>query len=111
MTTKTKADLYIATNLEELNKRADDNPSIQKAKLSNCAQITHIIETTWAEAKKAEINNDEERAYILYMRLFACFTALKQAKDIASNQVKLIFIFKFIFLINRVVYNIIKKVL
>ena len=85
--TKDKVGLYIANDLEELNKRADDNPSIQKAKLSNCAQITHIIEATWQEAKKAELNCDEERAYILYMRLFACFTALKQAKDVASNQV------------------------
>jgi len=91
MATKDKVDLYIANNLEELNKRADDNPSIQKAKLSNCAQITHIIESTWTEAKKAELNNDEERAYILYMRLFACYTALKQAKDIANNQVNQIY--------------------
>ncbi len=94
MTTKNKVDLYIANNLEELNKRADDNPYIQKAKLSNCASITQVIETTWAEAKKAELNNDEERAYILYMRLFACFTALKSAKDIANNQVNYIYLFK-----------------
>lgn len=86
-----KVELYIATNLEELNKRAGDNPSIEKAKSSNCAQITHIIETTWTEAKKAEANTDEERAYILYMRLFSCLTALKQAKDILTNQVKYIF--------------------
>ncbi|CAF3581495.1 unnamed protein product [Rotaria socialis] len=86
MTTTNKIDLYLANNLEELNKRADDNPSIQKAKSSSCAQITHVIETIWAEAKKAELINDEERAYVLYMRLFACFTALKQAKDIANNQ-------------------------
>ncbi|CAF5153673.1 unnamed protein product, partial [Rotaria magnacalcarata] len=86
MTTTNKIDLYLANNLEELNKRADDNPSIQKAKSSSCAQITHVIETAWAEAKKAELINDEERAYVLYMRLFACFTALKQAKDIAHNQ-------------------------
>ncbi|CAF4465334.1 unnamed protein product, partial [Rotaria sp. Silwood2] len=86
MATINKVELYLANNLEELNKRADDNPSIQKAKLSSCAQITHVIETTWAEAKKAELNNDEERAYIIYMRLFACFTALKQAKDVAHNQ-------------------------
>ncbi|CAF0780734.1 unnamed protein product [Rotaria sordida] len=86
MTTTNKIELYLANNLEELNKRADDNPFIQKAKLSNCAQITHVIETTWAEAKKAESSYDEERAYILYMRLFTCFTALKQAKDIANNQ-------------------------
>ncbi|CAF1245962.1 unnamed protein product [Adineta ricciae] len=84
--TKEKVGLYIANDLEELNKRADDNPSIQKAKLSNCSQITHIIETTWQEAKKAELSCDEERAYVLYMRLFACFTALKQAKDVANNQ-------------------------
>jgi hypothetical protein len=90
MTTKNKIDLYIANNLEELNKRADDNPSLQKAKQSTCSQITNIIESTWAEAKKAEMGNDEERAYILYMRLFACYTALKQAKDIANNQVKTI---------------------
>jgi len=88
MTTKNKIELYLANDLQELNKRADDNPSIEKTKLSNCAQITNIIETTWAEAKKAEANCDEERAYILYMRLFSCFTALKQAKDIVNNQVK-----------------------
>lgn len=81
-------ELYIANNLEELNKRADDNPSIAKAKLSNCAQITEIIEKTWEEAKKAEANNDEERAYILYIRLYSCFSALKQAKDVINNQVK-----------------------
>ncbi|CAF4367203.1 unnamed protein product, partial [Rotaria sordida] len=40
-TTTNKIELYLANNLEELNKRADDNPFIQKAKLSNCAQITH----------------------------------------------------------------------
>ncbi len=91
MTTKNKIDLYIATNLEELNKRADENPSIEKAKSSSCAQITHLIEATWGEAKKAESNGDEERAYILYMRLFACYTALKQAKDVANNQVNIIF--------------------
>ncbi|CAF1567858.1 unnamed protein product [Adineta steineri] len=86
-TPKDKIPLYIANDLEELNKRAEDNPSLQKAKLSTCSQITHIIDATWAEAKKAEATNDEERAYILYMRLFACFTALKQAKDVANNQV------------------------
>jgi len=98
MSTKPKIELYIANNLEELNKRAEDNPSIGKAKSSNCAQITHIIEETWNEAKKAEINNDEERAYILYMRLFACLTALKQAKDVSNNQVKKFskLIFKFL---------------
>ncbi|CAF0786761.1 unnamed protein product [Adineta steineri] len=85
-TPKDKIPLYIANDLEELNKRAEDNPSLQKAKLSTCSQITHIIDATWAEAKKAEATNDEERAYILYMRLFACFTALKQAKDVANNQ-------------------------
>ena len=89
MTTKTKVELYIANNLEELNKRVEDNPSLEKVKSTNCANITHIIETTWTEAKKAEINCDEERAYILYMRLFACLTALTQAKDIANNQVKI----------------------
>jgi hypothetical protein len=84
-------ELYIANNLEELNKRAQDNPSIEKAKLSNCAQITHLIEATWTEAKKAEGNNDEERAYILYLRLYDCFTVLQKAKDVAANQVKRFF--------------------
>jgi hypothetical protein len=97
MTTKIKVELYLANDLQELNKRADDNPSIEKTKLSNCAQITNIIERTWAEAKKAEADCDEERAYILYMRLFSCFTALKQAKDIVNNQVKRFLKFFFVF--------------
>jgi ubiquitin carboxyl-terminal hydrolase 8 len=86
MNTNDKIDLYIANNLEELNKRVENNPSIEKAKLSNCAQITNIIEETWKEAKKSEINRDEERAYILYMRLYTCFIALTKAKDIATNR-------------------------
>lgn len=87
MAATNKIELYIANSLEELNKRAEDNPSIEKAKSSTCSQITNAIEKTWAEAKKAELSNDEERAYVLYMRLFSCFKILKQAKDIANNQV------------------------
>jgi hypothetical protein len=85
-----KIDLYIANNLEELNTRADDNTSLAKAKSSSCSQITNIIESTWTEAKKSEGNNDEERAYILYMRLYSCYKAWTQAKDIANNHVNLI---------------------
>lgn len=87
MTTAKKADLYIANDLEELNKRVAENPSLDKLKLSTCAQLSHLMESTWAEAKKAEMNHDEERAYILYMRLFSSLTAMKQAKDIATNKV------------------------
>ena len=87
MATTNKVELYVANNLEELNKRANDNSNLEKAKFANCSQLTEIIEKTWNEAKKAELNNDDERAYVLYMRLFACFTALKQAKDIANNRV------------------------
>lgn len=86
-TTREKQPLYLAGDLEELNKRAEDNSALQKAKLMTCAQMTHMIEQTWLEAKKSEVGCDEERAYILFVRLFACFTALKQAKDIASHQV------------------------
>ena len=88
MTSKEKIDLYVANTLEELNKRAEDNPSIEKTKSSNCAQITNLIEATWTEAKNAEINRDEERAYILYMRLYSCFISLTKAKDAATNRVK-----------------------
>jgi hypothetical protein len=95
MTTKDKIDLYIANTLEELNKRAEDNPSIEKAKSANCAQITNLIEVTWAEAKKAEFNRDEERAYILYMRLYTCFITLTKAKDVATNKVKKLFLLMF----------------
>jgi hypothetical protein len=97
MTTKDKIELYIANNLEELNKRVEDNPSIEKTKLSNCVQITNLIEATWSEAKKAETSNDEERAYILYMRLYACFIALTKAKDVATNKVKNSLMFRFTF--------------
>lgn len=87
MTSTEKVELYAANNLEELNQRADNNPSLEKAKSASCAQITNLIETTWGEAKKAEQNHDEERAYILYMRLFACFNLLTKAKDVATNKV------------------------
>lgn len=87
MTSTEKIDLYVANNLEELNQRADNNPSLEKAKTASCAQITNFIETTWTEAKKAEQSRDEERAYILYMRLYACFNLLIKAKDVATNKV------------------------
>ena len=89
-TTAKKHDLYLANDLEELNARVAENPSIDKLKASSCAQISHLMESTWNEAKKAETNVDEERAYILYMRLFSLLTAMKQAKDIGNNKVKLI---------------------
>ncbi len=88
MSTINKVELHLANTLEELNKRAIDNPSIEKLKYSTCANITNIIELTWTEAKKAEQNHDEESAYILYIRLYECFKALMKAKDIATNQVK-----------------------
>lgn len=87
MSTATKLALYIADDLEKLNTRVSENLSVEKLKLSTCTQISHMMESTWTEAKKAETNLDEERAYILYMRLFASLTALRQAKDAATNQV------------------------
>ena len=87
MSTATKLALYIADDLEKLNTRVSENLSIDKLKLSTCTQISHMMEATWTEAKKAETNLDEERAYILYMRLFSSLTALRQAKDAATNQV------------------------
>ena len=87
MATTSKIPLYLASSLEELNTRTSDNPTLEKAKLSNCAQISHVIESTWAEAKKSELGLDEERAYVLYMRLFSCLTAMKNAKDVSTNQV------------------------
>lgn len=86
MTTTKKQDLYIANDLEELNKRVAENPMSDKLKFSTCSQISHMMEATWKEAKKAEDNFDEERAYILYMRLFSSLTAMKEAKDIVNNQ-------------------------
>lgn len=109
-TDKEKVELYIANNLEELNQRADNNASIEKAKSATCAQITNVIETTYAEAKKAEQNRDEERAYILYMRLFACFTLLKKAKDVATNKVMPYFVmFRSHCFVDRILCNTIKK--
>lgn len=92
-TSQEKVELYLANNLEELNQRADNNPSVEKVKSATCKQITNSIETTLAEAVKAEQNRDEERAYILYMRLFTAFTLLKKAKDVATNQVRQFFVF------------------
>ena len=56
MTTKPQVDLYIANNLEELNKRVDENPSIEKAKQTTVANLSKLIDATWTEAKKAEAN-------------------------------------------------------
>ena len=89
-TTTNKIPLYLASSLEELNTRTADNPTLEKAKLSSCAQISHVIESTWTEAKNSESRSDEERAYVLYMRLFSCLTAMKNAKDISTNQVRLL---------------------
>jgi len=93
MTTKPQVDLYIANNLEELNKRVDENPSIEKAKQTTVANLSKLIDATWTEAKKAEANCDEERAYILYMRTFACFNLLAKARDVANNKVNISFLF------------------
>ena len=90
MSSAGKHALYIANDLEELNTRVSENPTLEKAKLSTCTQISHMMEATWTEAKKAENAYDEERAYILYMRLFACLTPLRQAKDASTNQVNLL---------------------
>lgn len=88
MSARALVDLYIANDLEELNKRVDENPMIEKAKASTVANLSKVIDSTWNEAKKAESSCDEERAYILYMRTFECFRSLTKARDVATNKVK-----------------------
>lgn len=89
METKKKIAIYLAKDLEELNNRVTDTDVINKAKNAASKAIGNMMEVTWAEAKKAEDQQDEERAYVLYMRLFECLKLMQETKDAASNQVRL----------------------
>jgi hypothetical protein len=88
MAMTTKVPLYIANDLQELNSRAEENPSLDKAKQCTCTQIGSVIDATCLEANKSENNRDEERAYILYMRSLACFECMRKAKDVGQQQVR-----------------------
>ncbi|CAF0844834.1 unnamed protein product [Didymodactylos carnosus] len=83
-----KIELYLAKDLEELNDKVTKIPAFEKLKTSNCVTILSLIEPTWKDAKTAEQNGDEERAYIQYMRLFECLHFLKNTNEDKQNPAK-----------------------
>ncbi|XP_033625203.1 ubiquitin carboxyl-terminal hydrolase 8-like [Asterias rubens] len=77
MPAKDKVQLYIAKSIEELNKKADFAPDKNTKAKIYCKSADKIIR----EADKAYRSQDEERAYVLYMKFICIIQYISKMKE------------------------------
>ncbi|XP_023221756.1 ubiquitin carboxyl-terminal hydrolase 8-like [Centruroides sculpturatus] len=76
--------LYLAKNLEELNKRAESNlPAVKNSK--DILKYSESATKLYKEAVKSDESGDEERAYLLYMRYLAFYKTLRNTYKSKSD--------------------------
>ncbi|XP_063044416.1 ubiquitin carboxyl-terminal hydrolase 8 [Engraulis encrasicolus] len=74
-------DLYLATSLGDLNKKAEFKPEK--------ASTRHYVQSACKMFKAAEecrLDRDEEKAYVLYMRYLAVYDVIKKRPDFRQQQ-------------------------
>lgn len=76
-----KAKLYIASSVGELNEKGNYQYD------SNRSMKIHInsSETTFKAAEEARLKQDEERAYVLYMRYIDIYRKVKQSREFKKD--------------------------
>ncbi|XP_067118526.1 ubiquitin carboxyl-terminal hydrolase 8-like [Centruroides vittatus] len=76
--------LYLAKNLEELNKRAESNlPAVKNSK--DILKYSESATKLYKEAVKSDESGDEERAYLLYMRYLAFYKTIRNTYKSKSD--------------------------
>ncbi|KAL8615253.1 hypothetical protein ACOMHN_050294 [Nucella lapillus] len=76
-----KRDLYLAASMAELQKKSEIKPQTTNARI-----LVKSADTMFREAEKHDLQGDEEKAFIMYMRYFNIVKQVKTNSDYKKNK-------------------------